>query len=166
MKRNHSLGVALVMVVALAMILAVTPTSTAVKPAEPVTVTGTLTLTGVVEGPTFRTADGNTFITMHSTWNVDGDLVGSFDCYPRATMFSTGESFVADWGLYAVTYGDNEGTIRVRNTGWMGDGGLYHLDSTIVGGGTGDLAKLRGHGSVDLNFKAGTAVYSFDVFWA
>ncbi len=147
--------------VAMAMVLAQTPTSVV---AEPTTITGTLALTGS-ETTAMRTAGGNTFITMHNTWNVAGDLAGTYDCIPRAIMFSTGQAFVAEWGLYTVTWGDYEGTIRVRNVGEAVGNMLFHMDTTIVGGGTGDFAELRGYGTLDLNFNEGTAVYSLEVFW-
>lgn len=142
------------------MVLAQTPISAA---GGPVTVTGTLTLVGSESSA--RTAGENTFITMHNTWNAAGDLAGTYDCLPRAIVFSTGETVVSEWGRYTVTWGDYEGTLRVRNVGWSVGYMLFHMDTTIVGGGTGDLAKLRGYGTLDLNFNEGTAVYSLEVFW-
>ena len=156
----------MICIIAITVVLAQAPTSVAAERNDLVAVTGTLTLAGYVEAPSIKTADGNTFIALHTTWNVAGDFLGTFDCHPRATLFSTYESFVSEHGTYTVTWGEYEGTINVRNVGWLGDDGLYHLDTTIVGGGTGDLAKLRGHGSTVLNFGANTMTYSFEVFWA
>ena len=158
--------VVMICVVAIVMVLAQAPASVAAERDDLINVTGTLTLAGYAEAPIIRAADGNTFIALHTTWNVAGDFVGTFDCHPRATLFSTGESFVSEHGTYTVTWEEYEGTVNVRNVGWLGDDGLYHLDTTIVGGGTGDLAKLRGYGSTVLNFGSNTMTYSFQVFWA
>jgi hypothetical protein len=147
------------------MLLAQTPGSVSADQDQTVTVSGTWTMITLLEPPVMKFAGKNTFVELPSLWAVDGDLVGTLDCQPRATIFSTGESFVSERGEYTVTWGDYQGTMRVRSIGWLGTDGLYHLTTTIVGGGTGDLAKLRGSGTVNFDFNAGYAEYSIDVYW-
>jgi len=156
---------AMALVVTVVMLLAQSPASASVETEQSVTVSGTWTMMGLLEPPSMKIAGNNMFVKLHSMWAVDGDLVGTLDCQPRVTILSTGESFVSERGEYTVTWGDYQGTIRVRSIGWLGADGLYHLTTTIVGGGTGDLAKLRGSGTVDFNFDAGHAEYSIDVYW-
>ncbi len=149
--------------VAMAMVFTGVPVSAADDSEEPTELTGTLALVSAEQS--VRTAGKNMIVTLQSKWDVAGDLVGTFYCHPRAVIFASGETFVSEWGVYNVTWGDLEGTMRVRSVGWSVGEMKFHMDATIVGGGTGDLAGLRGYGTVDLNYAEGSAVYSFEVFW-
>ena len=137
---------------------AVTLSIPLVHATKPTQVSGTIVALGfTVTG--MRLADGNTIVTMIETESLAGDLIGTAVAEVREVIHASGRVEGQALSTITGTAMGKSGTVVLRYVMTGTYGGTFSGEWVILSG-TGDLANLRGQGSVTADTSAGTGTYS------
>ncbi len=108
--------------------------------------------------------NGNTIITQSLTINALGDLSGTLSGTDVAVITSTGSGFIAGSGTFTGTILGRSGTVGIGFAGTFSPitGQLNIRAAFLEGTGTGQLAGIRGTGTIQGIFNVG-GTYTFNV---
>lgn len=112
--------------------------------AAPTSASGSFTVSD--SPPTIRNAGGNMILTYDATFTATGTFVGTCSGKAVTVVHAHGRVNTRATCTFTGTVGDRSGTL-VFLTVSQGQGSSFHGHFTLLAGGTGNLADLRGEGS-------------------
>src|SRR5712691_6075889 len=112
--------------------------------AAPTSASGSFTVSN--SPPTVRTAGGNMILTYDGSFTSTGTFVGTCSGQEVTVLHPDGTANTRATCTFTGTVGDKSGTLMFLTVA-QGQGSSFHGHFTLLAGGTGGLASLRGEGS-------------------
>ena len=107
---------------------------------------GTIQALGPPEVISSQTVAGTTFITQRARYRVTGTLTGSAVADERVILLATGTVILFSDATFTGTVAGHAGTLRISSV-FTGD--IQSVQGPfVIRSGTGDLATLRGQGTI------------------
>src|SRR6266705_3254988 len=112
--------------------------------AAPTSASGSFTVSN--SPPTARAAGGNMILTYDASFTATGTFVGTCSGQEVTVVHPDGTANTRATCTFTGTVGDKSGTLMFLTVA-QGQGSAFHGHFTLLAGGTGGLANLRGEGS-------------------
>lgn len=133
--------------VVVAMVLALPGASASAT--APFNVTGSFDTESAIDDVVWHGDSGNRSLYWHATMAFEGDLVGSLETYAVSHVNHNGEFAVNGFAWFNGCIDNLCGTLHLRIQGTGGPPNAQWAAHTVVLDGTGDLANMRGQGTME-----------------